>query len=115
MLSCYVLSMALAPANPSIAVHCEFHWLRRLRLRPPAQQEPGFGLMDYGVPNGNKGKTVIYDGNLSGGNPLLMDPDVNLKARPPALRSGEHPASTPAARSSLCNRFPASALTMPAC
>jgi hypothetical protein len=57
--------------------------------------------MDYGVPNGNNGKTVIYDGNLSGGNPLLMDPDV--KARPPA------------ARSSLCNRFPASALTMPAC
>jgi hypothetical protein len=38
--------------------------------------------MDYGVPNGNDRKTVIYDGNLSGGNPLLMDPAVKARTRP---------------------------------
>ena len=33
----------------------------------------GHGLMDYGVPKGNSGKTMIYDGYLVGGNPFPMD------------------------------------------
>jgi hypothetical protein len=36
----------------------------------------GFGLMDYGVPGGNGGATVVYDHNLSNGNGKHIDPKV---------------------------------------